>query len=71
MLLLHANWVRHPELGLSGAMDDDDAALARELAPEMQFKRIDSDHVIHSFESEIFIREIEDFAAVLDSELTH
>ncbi|MFW9968015.1 MAG: alpha/beta fold hydrolase [Candidatus Thorarchaeota archaeon] len=68
MLLLHANWVRHPELGLVGAMDDDDAALARELAPEMQFKRIDSDHVIHSYESEIFMREIADFDAALKSE---
>ncbi|MHA2385008.1 MAG: alpha/beta fold hydrolase [Candidatus Thorarchaeota archaeon] len=68
MLLLHANWVRHPELGLVGAMDDDDAAYAREIAPEMLFKRIDSDHVIHSHEPEIFMKEIEDFAAILDSE---
>jgi pimeloyl-ACP methyl ester carboxylesterase len=65
MLLLHANWTRHPDFGLVGAMDDDDAAYAREIAPEMQFKRIDSDHVIHSYEPEVFIREIEDFAATI------
>ena len=67
MLLLHANWVRHSELGLVGAMDDDDASLAREIAPDMQFKRIDSDHVIHSHKSEGFIREIEEFTTTLDS----
>lgn len=68
MLLLHANWVRHPELGLVGAMDDDDAALAREIAPEMKFKRIDSDHVIHTHEPEVFIREMEEFNSTLDDE---
>ncbi|MHA2003895.1 MAG: alpha/beta hydrolase [Candidatus Thorarchaeota archaeon] len=67
MLMLHANWTRHPELGLVGAMDDEDAAYAREIAPQMQFKRIDSDHVIHSHRPEVFIREIEDFNEVLDS----
>jgi pimeloyl-ACP methyl ester carboxylesterase len=67
MLLLQANWLRHPELGLVGAMDDSDAARARELAPEMQFKRIDSDHVIHSHSPDVFVEEIEDFAAELHS----
>jgi hypothetical protein len=61
MLLLHANWVRHPEFGLVGAMDDDDVAYARELAPKMQIKRIDSEHVIHSHSPEQFVSEIEDF----------
>ncbi|UCE11716.1 MAG: alpha/beta fold hydrolase [Candidatus Thorarchaeota archaeon] len=65
MLLLHANWLRHPEFGLVGAMDDDDAARARKLVPEMQYKRIDSDHVIHSHRPEVFVREVEEFAAQL------
>ncbi len=65
MLLLHANWLRHPEYGLVGAMDDNDAARAREIAPEMYFKRIDSDHVIHSHNPELFVEEVEGFAANL------
>jgi pimeloyl-ACP methyl ester carboxylesterase len=65
MILLHANWLRHPEYGLVGAMDDDDAAAAREIAPEMYFKRIDSDHVIHSDNPELFVKEVEEFAAKL------
>jgi pimeloyl-ACP methyl ester carboxylesterase len=65
MLLLHANWLRHPNYGLVGAMDDDDAARAREIAPEMYFKRIDSDHVIHSHNPELFVAEVEEFASKL------
>jgi hypothetical protein len=61
MLLLHANWVRHPDYGLVGAMDDNDAAMARELAPELLFKRIDSDHVIHSHNPDLYISAIEEF----------
>ena len=61
MILLHANWVRHPDYGLVGAMDDEDAALAREFAPEMQFKRIDSEHVIHSHNPELFVSIIDEF----------
>ncbi|MFW9769218.1 MAG: alpha/beta fold hydrolase [Candidatus Thorarchaeota archaeon] len=63
MILLHANWVRHPDYGLSGAMDDDDAARAREIAPEMQFKRIDSEHVIHSYNPELFVGILNEFVA--------
>ncbi|MHA2162829.1 MAG: alpha/beta fold hydrolase [Candidatus Thorarchaeota archaeon] len=65
MLLLHANWIRHPDFGLVGAMDDSDAARAQELAPSMQYRRIESDHVIHSHNPEIFVRELEEFAANL------
>jgi len=36
---------------------------------ENEFFLIDSDHVIHSYEPEIFMRKMEDFAAVLDGEL--
>ena len=61
MLLLHANWFRHPEYGLVGAMDDEDAAYACELVPHCQYKRIDSDHVIHSDQPQVFIQEIEGF----------
>jgi len=64
MILLHANWLRHPEYGLVGAMDDDDAARAQDIAPDMQFKRIDSDHVIHSHKPQIFVKEIEEFVGI-------
>ena len=63
MLLLHANWFRDPVYGLVGAMDDDDAARACELVPSCQYKRIDSDHVIHSHQPQIFVQEIKEFIA--------
>ena len=65
MILLHANWVRHPDYGLVGAMDDDDAAFARELVPKMLFKRIDSEHVIHSHNPDLFMNVIEEFISNL------
>ncbi|MHA2142854.1 MAG: alpha/beta fold hydrolase [Candidatus Thorarchaeota archaeon] len=65
MLLLHANWLRHPEYGLVGAMDDDDAAMAKEFAPAMLYKRIDSDHVIHSHNPALFVEEVKEFVAIL------
>jgi pimeloyl-ACP methyl ester carboxylesterase len=61
MLLLHANWVRHPDYGLVGAMDDEDAAFAREIVPEMLFQRIDSEHVIHSHNPELFVSLVDEF----------
>jgi hypothetical protein len=66
MILLHANWVRHPDFGLVGAMDDDDAAFAREIAPEMLFKRIDSEHVIHSHNPDQFVSIVEEFTKSMD-----
>ncbi len=61
MLLVHANWHRHPDYGLVGAMDDDDAARARELVPNMEFERIDSVHVIHSHNPEKFVSAVREF----------
>jgi hypothetical protein len=66
MLLLHASWLRHPEYGLVGAMDDEDASFARELAPDMEYQRIDSDHVIHSHNPDIFIDIIREFTSRVD-----
>jgi pimeloyl-ACP methyl ester carboxylesterase len=63
IILLQANWVRHPDFGLVGAMDDEDAARARELAPHMQFQRIDSEHVIHSHNPDLFVAIVDDFVA--------
>ena len=61
MLLLHADWVRDSEYGLVGAMDDEDAKKARELAPHLIYKRIDAGHVIHSEQPELFVDEIDSF----------
>jgi pimeloyl-ACP methyl ester carboxylesterase len=66
MLLLHANWLRHPDYGFVGAMDDADAARAQELAPNMKYQRIDSDHVIHSENPEKFMQIVRDFVSQLD-----
>jgi pimeloyl-ACP methyl ester carboxylesterase len=63
MLLLQANWLRHPEYGLVGAMDDADSERARELAPNMEYLKIDSDHVIHSHNPEIFMDIIREFVS--------
>lgn len=61
MLLIHANWYRNTDYGLVGAMDDADATRARAIAPDMQFKRIDSVHVIHSHNPEIYAAEVRGF----------
>ena len=47
VVLLHANWFRHPTLGLVGAMDDHDVARAREALPSLQVQRWRSAHVMH------------------------
>ncbi len=63
MMLIHANWVRHPDFGLVGAMDDDDAARARELAPQMLYMRFDSEHVIHSHNPDLYVSALKEFMA--------
>lgn len=50
LLVLHANWFRHPEYGLVGSMDEKDIERLRLLAPQAQYERITSGHMIH-FES--------------------
>jgi len=69
MLLLHANWFRHPKYSLSGAMDNADVKHTLSLVPHCQYKRIDSEHVIHSDKPDEFVREIETFANQLRKEL--
>jgi pimeloyl-ACP methyl ester carboxylesterase len=68
-ILLHANWLRHPDFGLVGAMDDDDADYALKLAPDMKYKRIDADHVIHSREPDEFIQAVDEFVSQLPGDL--
>ncbi len=61
MVLIHANWHRHPDYGLVGAMDDDDAVRAQEFARETQFKRNNSVHVIHSHNPEVYAEAVRGF----------
>jgi pimeloyl-ACP methyl ester carboxylesterase len=65
VLVLHANWFRHPRYGLVGAMDDQDAARIQALVPHAQYKKIPANHVIHVFEPEKFLKEIEVFSSQL------
>ncbi len=60
-LLLHASWFRHEKFGLVGAMDDDDVKKALSLMPQCIYKKIDSPHVIHTANPQIFVQEIEQF----------
>lgn len=63
MLVLHADWFRHPKYGLVGAMDDTDAARVRELVPHSQYTKVPANHVIHLFKPNEFVWEVGDFAA--------
>ncbi|HEX9093091.1 MAG TPA: alpha/beta hydrolase [Coriobacteriia bacterium] len=65
MLLIHADWFRHPDLGLVGAMDDDDVARARELVPHMRYRHIHAGHVIHMQKPAEFAAAIRELAASL------
>lgn len=62
MLLIHADWFRHPELGLVGAMDDDDVRRAGELVDDFRYQHIHAGHVIHMQKPREFINAIRDFA---------
>jgi pimeloyl-ACP methyl ester carboxylesterase len=66
LLVLHADWFRHPRHGLVGAMDDADAARILELVPQARYRRIAANHVIHYFKPRAFVREVEEFAAQLE-----
>lgn len=45
--LMKAFSFRHPELGLVGAMDDDDVARAQRIKPDVTVMRFDKPHIIH------------------------
>lgn len=65
MLVLHANWYRHPEYGLVGAMDDRDMKRILKLAPHAKYVRIPANHVIHAFKPKEYIAAVEAFASNL------
>lgn len=72
MLVLHGDWFRHPNFGLVGAMDDQDAARIQELVPQAQYKKIEgANHVIHAFKPDQFIEAVETFSARIEVEPQH
>jgi len=62
LLVLQANWFRHPKFGLVGAMDDKDLEQLHLLAPHAQYKRITSGHMIHFENPKQYIKEVKEFA---------
>jgi pimeloyl-ACP methyl ester carboxylesterase len=47
VLLLQANWFRHPRYGLVGSMDEEDLRRFHSLVPQVRYQRITSGHMIH------------------------
>lgn len=65
LLVLHADWHRWERHGLVGAMDDDDAARIRSIAPHAIYKKISANHVIHMFKPRQFVAALSEFAATV------
>jgi len=65
LLLLQANWFRHPEFGLVGAMDDEDVERLQLLVPHAQYKRITSGHMIHFEKPKEYVQTVMAFAKQL------
>jgi hypothetical protein len=62
-LLIQADSFRHPELGLVGAMGDDDVARAKEALPSLQVERWASTHVVHLAAPKRYVAALERLAA--------
>lgn len=62
ILLLQANWFRHPKYGLVGSMDEEDLRRFRALAPQAQYQRITSGHMIHFEKPKEYRRVVTAFA---------
>lgn len=62
ILVLHADWFRHPDHGLVGALDADDVARIVALHPDTHVERIKANHVIHYFKPSDFVEMIEYWA---------
>ena len=65
ILLMHARWMRLPQYGLVGALDDDDARRIVELASQTIVRRFDANHVVHRYDPRGFVAAIREFAAGL------
>ena len=56
--LMQASSFRHPELGLVGAMADEDVARAQGLVPSLRVVRLDSPHVVHIASPRRYVEEL-------------
>ncbi len=61
IMLIHADWKRYENFGLIGAFDEDDAKLAISLAPQIIYKKVSGNHVIHAFKPKKFIELLTEF----------
>ena len=64
MLLIQANSFRHPELGLVGAMGDDDVEKAQRILPSLQVERWPVTHIVHLAEPKKYAALIDRLAAL-------
>ncbi len=64
-ILVQATWFRSPKLGLAGAMDDKDAKKAREILPELEYKKVDAPHAIHLGKPKLYLDIVEEFTKKL------
>jgi len=67
MLLLHANWLRHPTWGILGAMDDRDVEKVKSLVKDFSYARIDSGHGIHIENPDKFLKAFFNFTDNLNA----
>lgn len=61
IMLIHADWKRYENFGLVGAFDEDDAKHAISLAPQIIYKKVSANHVIHAFKPKKFIELLTEF----------
>jgi pimeloyl-ACP methyl ester carboxylesterase len=61
MLLMQANWSRHPTWGLLGAMDDQDVKKIQALVKDVRYAHISSGHGIHLGEPVWYLEQVGEF----------
>ncbi len=62
ILVLHADWFRHPDYGLVGALDSADVEHIVALHADTRVERIRANHVIHYFKPDEFMERLEFWA---------
>ena len=65
VLLIQADWKRYENYGLIGAFDDDDAHHAISLAPQIIYKKVSANHVIHTFKPKEYIKLLSEFREIV------
>ncbi|WP_067139377.1 alpha/beta fold hydrolase [Oceanivirga salmonicida] len=65
ILLIQADWKRYEKYGLVGAFDDDDAKHAISLAPQIIYKKVSANHVIHAFKPKKYIELLLEFEKIV------